>query len=107
MSNSGYEDVREAVALNLNKRFGMSFGRNNIIMTAGAAGGLNVILRTLLNPGDEVLVLAPYFLEYGNYVANAEGVLSVVPANTIDFQPNAEVVMEHVSRKTIPDDCRG
>lgn len=100
MSNSGYEDVREAVALNLNKRFGMSFGRNNIIMTAGAAGGLNVILRTLLNPGDEVLVLAPYFLEYGNYVANAEGVLSVVPANTIDFQPNAEVVMEHVSRKT-------
>ena len=63
-SNSGYGDVRQAVAESLNDRFGTAFEGKNIIMTVGAAGGLNVILKTLLNPGDEVIVFAPYFGEY-------------------------------------------
>ena len=100
MSNSGYADVRQAVADNINRRFGTGFDAGNVIMTVGAAGGLNVILKTLLNPGDEVLVLAPYFLEYGNYIANADGVLVVVPANTEDFQPDAKAVAAAVTSKT-------
>ena len=63
-SNAGYEDVRQAVAESLNERFGTAFSANNITMTVGAAGGLNVVLKSLLNPGDEVVVFAPYFGEY-------------------------------------------
>ncbi len=78
MSNAGYEDVRETMAQSLNQRFGTSFDQDNILMTVGAASGLNVILKTLLNPGDEVIVFAPYFLEYGNYVRNYDGKLVVI-----------------------------
>ena len=60
MSNAGYEDVRQAVAESINKKFDTAFSAKNIIMTVGAAGGLNVILKTLLNPGDEVIAIAPY-----------------------------------------------
>ena len=63
-SNAGYMEVREAVAASLNKRFGTNFEGKNITMTVGAAGGLNVALKTLLDPGDEVIVFAPYFGEY-------------------------------------------
>ncbi|MDR2355110.1 MAG: pyridoxal phosphate-dependent aminotransferase [Clostridiales Family XIII bacterium] len=88
MSNAGYADVRGAVAASLNDRFKTSFGADNIIMSAGAAGGLNAVLKTLLNPGDEVVAFAPYFVEYGNYVANYDGKLVVVPPNTEDFLPD-------------------
>ena len=57
MNNAGYEDVREAVAASLNQRFGTAFHKENILMTVGAAGGMNVLMKTLLNPGDEVLTL--------------------------------------------------
>ncbi|MDD6024639.1 MAG: pyridoxal phosphate-dependent aminotransferase [Oscillospiraceae bacterium] len=100
MSNVGYEDVRQTVAENLNRRFGTDFGAGNIIMTVGAAGGLNVILKTLLNPGDEVLTFAPYFTEYGNYVMNYDGVLVVVSPNTVDFQPNLREFAEKITPKT-------
>ena len=63
MNNSGYEDVREEIAQFINKKNNMNLSCENIVMTCGAAGGLNVILKTLLNPGDEVVVLAPYFGE--------------------------------------------
>lgn len=100
MSNAGYVDTREAVASNLNKRFGTALGAGNIIMSVGAAGGLNVVLKTLLNPGDEVVVFAPYFVEYGNYVGNYDGVLVVVPANTEDFQPDPEKLAAAITPKT-------
>jgi len=100
MSNIGYADVRRAVADNLNGRFGTDFTENNIIMTVGAAGGLNVILKTLLNPGDEVLTFAPYFTEYGNYVMNYDGILVVVSPNTADFQPNLVEFAEKITPKT-------
>ncbi len=100
MSNVGYEDVRQAVAENLNSRFGTDFSMNNIIMTVGAAGGLNVILKTLLNPGDEVLALAPYFTEYGNYVMNYDGKLVVVSPDTETFQPNLEEFAEKITPRT-------
>ena len=100
MSNSGYPEVREEVAASLNKRFDTKFDKNNIIMSAGAAGGLNVTLKTLINPGDEVIVISPFFVEYGNYVSNYDGKLVVVPACRIDFQPNAETLLAAITKKT-------
>ena len=100
MSNAGYEDVREAIADSLNKRFGTSFGVGNILMTVGAASGLNVILKTLLNPGEEVLTFAPYFVEYGSYVRNYDGILKVVSPNVPDFQPNLKEFEEKITAKT-------
>ena len=100
MSNAGYEDVRAAVADSLNRRFGTAFHENNILMTVGAASGMNVILKTILNPGDQVLVFAPYFLEYGSYVRNYDGELSVVPPHLPDFQPDLEAFRRQLSPKT-------
>lgn len=100
MSNAGYEDVRQAVAASLNQRFGTKFAEKNILMTVGAAGGLNVIFKTLLNPGDEVLAFAPYFGEYNSYVANYGGILRAVPANTVDFQPNLTEFAQMLTEKT-------
>lgn len=100
MSNAGYEEVRQAVAASLNQRFGTKFAEKNILMTVGAAGGLNVIFKTLLNPGDEVLTFAPYFGEYNSYVANYGGILRAVPANTVDFQPNLAEFAQMLTAKT-------
>ncbi len=100
MSNAGYEDVREAIARSLNEKFGTKFGQKNILMTVGAAGGLNVILKTLLNPGDEVLTFAPFFGEYRSYVSNYDGVLVVVSPNTETFQPNLEEFEEKLTART-------
>ena len=63
MSNAGFEDVREAIAQSLNRRFDTAFTHENILMTVGAASGLNVALKTVLNPGEEAVIFAPYFLE--------------------------------------------
>lgn len=100
MSNAGFESTREAVAASLNKRFETTFGAQNIIMSVGAAGGLNVVLKTLLNPGDEVATFAPYFVEYGNYVRNYDGVLTAVEPNTVDFQPDPEKLSAVITPKT-------
>ncbi len=100
MSNSGYEDVRKTIADFLNKTHGTNFDVHNILMTVGAAGGLNVILKTLLNPEDEVIVFAPFFGEYRNYVKNYDGTLVVVPANTKNFQPDLKEFAKALSEKT-------
>lgn len=100
MSNAGYEDVRETIARSLNSRFGTKFSQKNILMTVGAASGLNVILKTILNPGDEVIVFAPYFVEYGNYVRSYDGQLTVISPNTADFQPNLEEFAEKITERT-------
>lgn len=99
-SNSGYADVREAVAKSLNERFGTAFEGKNIIMTVGAAGGLNVILKTIINVGDEVLTFAPYFGEYRAYVNNFDGVLVEVSPNTVDFQPKLDEFEQKITPKT-------
>lgn len=100
MSNAGYEDVRETIASSLNRRFGTDFHQNNILMTVGAASGLNVILKTLLNPEDQVIVFAPYFVEYGSYVRNYDGELVVISPNTETFQPNLKEFEERICEKT-------
>ena len=88
MLNSGFESVRGTIADSLNSRFDTAFTFKNIIMTVGAAGGLNVALKSIINDGDEVVVFAPYFGEYNNYVANVGGKIVVVPPNPPTFQPD-------------------
>ncbi len=99
-SNSGYPEVREAVAASLNERFGTAFTGANIVMTVGAAGGLNVIFKTLLNPGDEVITFAPYFGEYRSYTNNYDGVLVEISPNTVDFQPKLDEFEAKITPKT-------
>ena len=99
-SNAGYADVRQAVADSLNARFGTGFSEHNITMTVGAAGGLNVILKALLNPGDEVITFAPYFGEYRSYVSNFDGVLVEISPDTETFQPRLKEFEEKITEKT-------
>ena len=100
MSNAGFEDVRQTIAESINKRFDTKFSAKNLIMTVGAASGLNVILKTILNPGEEVIVFAPYFLEYGAYVRNYDGVLVEISPDTATFQPNLAEFEEKITPKT-------
>ena len=100
MSNAGYEEVRAAVANSLNERFGTDFEWEGILMTVGAAGGLNVVLRTLLDPGDEVICFAPFFGEYTNYVRNYHGNLIVIPPNPPSFQPNLALLADSITERT-------
>ncbi len=99
-SNSGYADVRETVAQSLNERFGTKYAGKNIVMSVGAAGGLNVILKTLLNPGDEVIAFAPYFGEYRSYTNNYDGVLVEISPNTVDFQPKLDEFEQKITPRT-------
>lgn len=99
-SNAGYMEVRDAVASSLNKRFKTSLAGNNIIMTVGAAGGLNVALKVLLNPDDEVIVFAPYFGEYRSYVNNFDGVLMEISPNTENFQPKLDEFERKITKRT-------
>lgn len=100
MSNAGFEDVRTKVSDSLNRRFDTDFEAENIIMTVGAAGGLNVVFRALLNTDDEVLTFAPYFGEYRSYVANYNGKLIAIEPDTSTFQPNLEKFEQAVNKKT-------
>ena len=100
MSNAGFEDVRQTIAESLNHRFGTKFAAKNLIMTVGAASGLNVIFKTILNPEEEVIVFAPYFLEYGTYVRNFDGKLVEISPDTTTFQPNLEEFEQKITAKT-------
>ncbi len=99
-SNSGYADVRETIALSLNERFETNFEGKNIVMTVGAAGGLNVILKSLINPGDEVIAFAPYFGEYRSYTNNYDGVLVEISPDTKTFQPKLDEFEKKITDKT-------
>lgn len=100
MNNSGYEDVRQTIAESINRRFGTSFTGDNLLMTVGAAGGLNVILKTLLNPGEEVITFAPYFTEYDNYVENNGGRLIAIAPDTSTFQPDLKALERTITKNT-------
>lgn len=100
MNNSGYEDVRSTIAEFLNQRFHTAFNYEDILMTVGAAGGLNVILKTLLNPKDEVIVFAPFFGEYRNYVSNFDANLVIVSPNIPSFLPDLKEFEQKITNKT-------
>ena len=100
MNNAGFPEVREAIAFDLNSRFHTSLHAGNIVMTTGAAGGLNVVLKTILDPGDEVIVFTPYFGEYKNYVSNYDGVLCEVNPDPKTFFPDLSDLEEKLSVRT-------
>ena len=100
MPNAGYPEVREKQALQVGREQGVEVKGANVVMTCGAAGGMNVLFRTVLNPGDEGLCPAPYFVEYGFYTGNFGGKLIPVPTNPDDFSLDLEAFERAFSAKT-------
>lgn len=99
MSNNGYEDVREEIADYLRETHGLPFQAGHIFMTVGCAGGLNVILKSMLNRGDEVIVPTPFFWEFKNYINNFGGVTKFVET-TEDFQLDIGNIEDAITKKT-------
>lgn len=99
MPNAGFVETRDAVAAQLREETGQDFTANEIIMCCGAGGALNVILKTLLDPGNEVVIFAPYFVEYFFYADNHGGACKVVPPND-DFLPDLDAFENAVVENT-------
>ena len=99
MPNAGLRDTREAIANFLSKEQGMKVSWEQIIMTCGAGGGLNVVLKTILDPGDEVLILSPYFVEYLFYIDNHNGIGKIISTNE-DFTLNIKAIEAGITPRT-------
>jgi aspartate aminotransferase len=99
MPNAGYPEVRAEIARRLQAATGLPYTVDHVIMTVGAAGALNVILKAILDPGDEVLLLAPFFAEYEFYVANHGGRMVVVETDK-DAQPVVERIAAALTPRT-------
>lgn len=99
MPNAGYPFVREALAKRLGAEQQVNLGAGDILMTCGAAGGLNVIFKALLDPGDEVIILSPFFVEYHFYIDNHGGVAKIV-ATDKDFNLDLGAIEQALSEKT-------
>ncbi|WP_310598709.1 pyridoxal phosphate-dependent aminotransferase [Desulfobulbus sp.] len=99
MPNAGYPFVREALAKRLGVEQGVKLGEGDILMTCGAAGGLNVIFKALLDPGDEVIILSPFFVEYKFYIDNHGGVAKVVPTDK-EFNLDLAAIEAALTAKT-------
>jgi aspartate aminotransferase len=99
MVNAGYPETRAAVAAQLKKETGVNLTQNDIIMSVGAAGAINVALKTILDPGDEVIVFIPWFVDYFNYIQNHDGVVKPLPTDE-DFLPRFDVLEAGINPRT-------
>ncbi|MDK9709161.1 MAG: pyridoxal phosphate-dependent aminotransferase [Desulforhopalus sp.] len=99
MPNGGYPWVREAIAGRMSAEQQIAISNGDMLMTCGAAGGLNIVLKAILNPGDEVIILAPYFVEYGFYIDNHGGVAKIVKTDE-EFNLDLEAIEAAISEKT-------
>jgi aspartate aminotransferase len=99
MPNAGHGKVREAVAERLAKATGLPYTASHVLMTVGAGGALNSVLKAILNPGDEVITVAPFFAEYVFYVENHGGRLVVVPPKP-DLTPDAVAIEKAITPRT-------
>lgn len=99
MSNAGYVETRTAVAEALAGQTDLPFNANHIVMTCGAGGALNVVLKTLLDQGDEVIILSPFFVEYKFYIDNHGGVIKEVPT-TPEFRLDLGAIGAAISPRT-------
>ncbi len=99
MPNAGFPAVRETIARRLAAATGLPFTARHVIMTVGAGGGLNTVLKAILDPGDEVIAIAPYFVEYGFYATNHGGKLVVVQAGD-DFLPDVGAIRAAITPRT-------
>lgn len=100
MPNAGYPNVREALAAQISREQGVTFEGGDLLLTCGAAGGINAFFRAVLEPGDEVLCPRPYFVEYGFYAGNHGGRLVTVPAKLPDFDLDVPAMLAAVTDKT-------
>jgi aspartate aminotransferase len=99
MPNSGYSETRKTIAEYLADESGLPFGENHVVMTVGAAGGLNVTLKAILDEGDEVIVPSPYFMEFKFYIENCSGEIRLVQTNE-DFSLNLTEIEKAIGKKT-------
>lgn len=99
MSNSGYESTRKIVAEKRSAESGLTIGPGAVCMTVGAASAMNDVLHSLLDDGDEVIVLAPYFMEYNGYIENHNGVPVIVPTDE-NFMPVISRIKDAITPKT-------
>jgi aspartate aminotransferase len=99
MPNGGYPWVREAIAARMSSEQKTEVSHGDMLMTCGAAGGLNIVMKAILNPGDEVIILAPYFVEYGFYIDNHGGVSKTV-ATDKEFNLDLQAIETAISEKT-------
>jgi aspartate aminotransferase len=100
MNNAGYMHVREKIAELISRQYGAPVKPGHIVMTVGAAGGMNIALKTLLNPGDEVIAFAPYFKEYDFYVKNHGGRIVPVKTDSETFLPDPAALEAAVNERT-------
>ncbi len=99
MPNAGFPDVRATIAARLAERSGIPFTADDVLMTTGAAGAINIVLKSTLDPGDEVILLNPYFPEYRFYVENHGGRVVVVETNA-NFQPDIARIAGAITSRT-------
>lgn len=99
MNNNGYPDVRAFMAEHLTEAYGLPFTPDLVSMCVGAAGGINTVLKALLDPEDEVMIFSPYFVEYGFYIDNHRGKTVVVPSKD-DFQLDTDAIAAALTPKT-------
>ena len=99
MPNPGFLSTRSAIAKNLNDEFSLNIGSEHVIVTTGAAGGLNSVLKTLLNPDDEIIIFSPFFVEYLFYVSNHKG-KSVIAKTDENFLPDLADLENKITKKT-------
>jgi aspartate aminotransferase len=99
MPNPGYPEVRAAIATHLKKETGLPFTGNDVVMTAGAAGAVNVVIKAIAEPGDEIIIFAPYFAEYIYYIDNHDAVAKIVPTDA-RFQPDLNALEKAMNPKT-------
>ncbi|MDF2822496.1 MAG: aspC [Clostridiales bacterium] len=100
MPNAGFLKVREQVATQLQKETGLEITANHIVMTCGAGGALNIVLKTIINPGEEIIVLAPFFAEYVFYADNHQAKLVIVETDKETFQPDVSLVKAAINKNT-------
>ncbi|MGE5614184.1 MAG: pyridoxal phosphate-dependent aminotransferase [Bacillota bacterium] len=100
MSNAGYMDVRAAVASHIRKATGVPLEARHVVMECGAGGAMNVVLKTILNQGEEVIVIAPYFAEYLFYIGNHGGKAVIVDADRSSFQPDPQAIYDAITPAT-------
>ncbi|MCX7966544.1 MAG: pyridoxal phosphate-dependent aminotransferase [Syntrophorhabdaceae bacterium] len=99
MPNNGYEDVRSEIATYLKEHYDMPFTADHVYMSAGSAGGLNILLKSMLNKGDEVIVPKPYFMEYRYYIESHGGNIKTVSTDE-EFQLDIDKIEAAISEKT-------
>ena len=100
MPNPGYPEVRAALAAQLSKEQGLPIAASDLLLTCGAAGGINVFFRAVLTPGDEVICPAPYFVEYDFYVGNHGGILKAIPTKPDTFELDIPALEAAITPRT-------